>query len=441
MKIQLPDKVNRIIHTLEDAGFEAYAVGGCVRDSVLGREPADWDITTSAKPLQVKELFEKTVDTGLAHGTVTVLLGREGFEVTTYRIDGTYEDCRHPSEVSFTADLREDLRRRDFTMNAMAYNDRDGLVDIFGGEEDMKSGIIRCVGNAEERFSEDALRILRAVRFAAQLGYGIEEETAAAASLLAGNLANISAERICTELVKMLTSPHPELLRTAYELGLTKVFLPEFDAAMETEQNNPHHMYSVGEHTLKAMTFVEDKKHLRLAMLFHDLGKTRTKTTDEDGVDHFHGHAQAGAEMAVSIMHRLKMDNDTIDRVKRLVYYHDVRPGADPVSVRRLMNRVGKDNFEDLMQVSGADVLAQSSYHKMEKLMAVETVADIYAASVVKGECTTLKELAVTGKDLIAAGMKPGKEIGEVLQRLLEDVLEEPEHNRKEYLLARAFEN
>ena len=219
IQIQIPEKVNKIIRTLAAAGHEAYAVGGCVRDAVLGREPADWDITTSASPMEVKALFCRTIDTGIRHGTVTVMLGQEGFEVTTYRVDGTYEDCRHPKEVQFTKSLLEDLKRRDFTINAMAYNDAEGLVDAFDGTGDLEKGIIRCVGKAEERFTEDALRMMRAVRFSAQLGFSLEEQTRAAIGKLCGNLRRVSAERIQTELVKLLTSPHPERLREAWETG------------------------------------------------------------------------------------------------------------------------------------------------------------------------------------------------------------------------------
>ena len=237
-KIQLPEKVNIIIQTLQAHGYEAYAVGGCVRDSILGRVPDDWDITTSATPFETKELFARTFDTGIEHGTITVLLEKDAFEVTTYRVDGKYEDSRHPKEVTFTRSLREDLLRRDFTINAMAYNDTEGLVDIFGGIEDLQAKTIRCVGNAMERFSEDALRIMRAVRFAAQLGFEIEEETRKAITELAPTLINISAERIQVELIKMLVSPNPGLLRTAYELGITKVMLPEFDEMMPTTQES-----------------------------------------------------------------------------------------------------------------------------------------------------------------------------------------------------------
>ena len=434
MKIQLPEKVKVIIQTLEAAGYEAYAVGGCVRDSVLGRIPADWDITTSALPEQVKELFHRTIDTGIEHGTVTVMMDKEGFEVTTYRIDGEYRDHRHPEQVNFTGELKEDLRRRDFTINAMAYNDRCGLVDAFGGIEDLKHGVIRCVGVAGERFEEDALRILRAVRFAAQLGFEIEKETADAARALAGNLKDISAERIQTELVKLLVSPHPEMLRTAYELGITRVVLPEFDVMMETPQHHPHHMYSVGEHTLKALEFTDPEKVLRLSVLFHDFGKPQTRTT-VDGVDHFHGHANVSAQETVRIMRRLKFDNATMDQVKRIVLYHDARPQPDERQIRRLLHRAGEDIFPELFQVMGADILAQSEYRKIEKLVNLERVHQVYDEILKRKDCISLKNLQVTGKDLIAAGMEPGKKIGEILNQMLEDVLETPEHNEREYLL------
>ena len=434
MKIQLPEKVKVIIQTLEAAGYEAYAVGGCVRDSVLGRIPADWDITTSALPEQVKELFHRTIDTGIEHGTVTVMMDKEGFEVTTYRIDGEYRDHRHPEQVNFTGELKEDLRRRDFTINAMAYNDRCGMVDAFGEIEDLKHGVIRCVGVAGERFEEDALRILRAVRFAAQLGFEIEKETADAARALAGNLKDISAERIQTELVKLLVSPHPEMLRTAYELGITRVVLPEFDVMMETPQHHPHHMYSVGEHTLKALEFTDPEKVLRLSVLFHDFGKPQTRTT-VDGVDHFHGHANVSAQETVRIMRRLKFDNATMDQVKRIVLYHDARPQPDERQIRRFLHRAGEDIFPELFQVMGADILAQSEYRKIEKLVNLERVHQVYDEILKRKDCISLKNLQVTGKDLIAAGMEPGKKIGEILNQMLEDVLETPEHNEREYLL------
>lgn len=248
MRLQLPAAVNMIIDVLQAHGYEGFAVGGCVRDSVLNRTPDDWDITTSATPYQVKELFSKTVDTGLQHGTVTVMVHGVGYEVTTYRIDGEYEDARHPKEVQFTSNLTEDLKRRDFTINAMAYSKDRGLIDEFGGMNDLQRKIIRCVGDPWQRFGEDALRILRAVRFAAQLGFEIEENTKKAIVELAPTLSKISAERIQTETVKLLMSDRPEMWRSVYDLGITRIIMPEFDAIMETPQNTPHHMYNVGEH-------------------------------------------------------------------------------------------------------------------------------------------------------------------------------------------------
>lgn len=440
IRIDVPEKAKKVVNTIQAAGFEAYVVGGCVRDSILGRQPQDWDITTSAKPEQVKALFPRTIDTGLQHGTVTVMQGGEGFEVTTYRIDGEYEDSRHPKEVVFTPNLEEDLKRRDFTINAMAYNEEKGLVDIFGGMEDIRLGRIRCVGRAEERFGEDALRMLRAIRFSAQLGYEIDEETKQGIRSLASTLKNISAERIQTELVKMLVSPHPDYLRTAYDMGVTKVFFPEFDRAMETEQHHPHHMYSVGEHILHSLAYVPADKVLRLTMLLHDIGKPDTLTVDGQGITHFYNHESVSAEMAKAILRRLKFDNDTINMVYKLVMYHDYGNSVEPTLqiVRRAMNRIGEDAFPALFQVKYADMMAQSSYLRDEKRKRLENWEQLYAEVREKQQCVSLKTLAVTGSDLIAAGMKPGRGLGEVLQKLLQLVLEDPTCNTKEKLLAEA---
>lgn len=437
IKIALPEKVNFIINTIAEAGFEAFAVGGCVRDSILGREPDDWDITTSAKPEQVKSLFRRTVDTGIQHGTVTVMLDKDGFEVTTYRIDGEYEDSRHPREVVFTANLVEDLKRRDFTINAMAYNEKVGLVDVFGGVDDIQKKIIRCVGNAEERFTEDALRIMRAIRFSAQLGYEIAEDTRAAILKLAGNLACISAERIQTELVKLLMSPHPDYLRIAYETGVTAVILPEFDICMEVSQHNEHHCYSVGEHILHSLTEVPADKVLRLTMLFHDFGKPAMQTVDADGTMHFYGHQEVSANIAKKILRRLRFDNDTLCKTVCLVKYHDYMNGVKPDKkfVRRGMNMVGEELYPLLHDVRRADILAQSEYKREEKLANLEKGIQLYEEIVAEGQCVSLKTLAVTGSDLIAAGMKPGKEIGDVLQELLAHVLDHPQDNNKEILI------
>lgn len=440
IRIDLPEKVRHILSVIQTAGFEAYVVGGCVRDSILGKEADDWDITTSAKPEQVKTLFPRTVDTGLQHGTVTVMQGGEGFEITTYRIDGEYEDGRHPKQVAFTPNLLEDLRRRDFTVNAMAYNEEEGLIDRFNGLDDINVGVIRCVGLPEDRFREDALRIMRALRFSAQLGYHIHRATENAIKKLAVNLKNVSAERIQAELVKILVSPNPDFLRGAYRFKVTEVILPELDRAMETEQNHRHHIYSVGEHILHSLKEVAPDRVLRLTMLFHDIGKPDTLTVDEQGITRFHGHARVSAEMAKSIMRRLKFDNDTIHTVYRLVLYHDYTNDMDPDLrlVRRTINKIGEDIFPLLFQVKRADILAQSDYRRKEKLERLKKWEELYDQVLEKKQCVSLKDLAVTGHDLIAVGIKPGKGLGDILQNLLEMVLDDPECNTKEKLLAEA---
>lgn len=435
MKIQLPEKVNTIIQTLQEHGYEAYAVGGCVRDSLLGREPGDWDITTSASPDETKKLFARTVDTGIEHGTVTVLLGKEGFEVTTYRIDGKYEDSRHPTEVIFTRNLREDLLRRDFTINAMAYNDTEGIVDIFGGMDDLKRKIIRCVGNARERFGEDALRIMRGVRFAAQLGFSLEKETKGAMTELAPTLEKISAERIQTELVKLLVSDSPELIREAYHLGITAVILPEFDEMMRTGQETKYHRYDVGEHTVQAVCNVPPDKVLRLTMLLHDVAKPEMKTVDADGTAHFKGHDIRGEQKAKEILRRLKFDNDTIHKVTKLVRWHYYRMPAEKKNVRKAMSKISVELFPMYLLVKRADILAHSMYRREEELENLSGLQKCYEEIVADHECVSLKQLAVTGTDLIGIGMKPGKQIGEVLNELLRIVLEYPEFNNKEHLL------
>ena len=435
MQIQLTDKVHHIINTLEEAGYEAYAVGGCVRDSILGRKPDDWDITTSARPEEIKRLFPRTVDTGIKHGTVTVLLGGEGFEVTTYRVDGVYEDGRHPSEVTFTASLKEDLKRRDFTINAMAYNARTGLVDLYGGLADIENRVIRCVGIAGERFDEDALRMLRAVRFSAQLSFRIEEATGEAVKALAPNLQKISAERIQVELVKLVTSPNPDYLRTAYELGITAQILPEFDLCMETPQRHKHHCYDVGEHILHSMIEVGPDKVLRLGMLFHDIGKPQTLTIDPDGTTHNKRHPFEGEKITRKVMRRLKFDNDTTDKVTKLVLYHDYDIAPTEAGVRRAINRMGEDIFAMIFTVRRADIAAQSDYMREEKLAKVAYIEKLYSEILARKDAVTLKDLAISGNDLIAEGMPPGRQIGETLSALLERVLDDPSLNTREILL------
>lgn len=469
-QIILPEKVKHILTKIEEHGFEAFAVGGCVRDSLLGRTPEDWDITTNALPGQIKAIFPHTIDTGIEHGTVTVMLEHEGFEVTTYRIDGEYEDSRHPSHVEFTSQLTEDLRRRDFTINAMAYSDTAGLVDVFGGQDDMNRRLIRCVGNPDERFDEDALRIMRAVRFSAQLDFAIEPETLRAVASHSGELSRISAERIRVELTKLLLSAHPERLLTAYETGLTAVFLPEFDVLLDTPQENPHHIYDVGNHTIHALMHcaslfahagqsaeissdnapdavpVLSKKEqtaLRYAILLHDIGKPSVKTYDKEGTAHFYRHQSVGAEMSKQILRRLKFDNDTIHTVSHLIEYHDYRysdsrSGTTGRIMRRAINRIGKEYLDLLFLLQEADLCAQNPAGMPDKLAQLARAKEIAHEILAGKQCVCLKDLAVNGSDLIREGFLPGREIGDILQSLLEHVLEHPEDNQKEILLARA---
>lgn len=434
-EIKVPEEAIQILKTINEAGFDAYVVGGCVRDSLLGKEPNDWDITTSAMPQQVKKLFKRTIDTGIKHGTVTILMKEDQYEVTTYRIDGEYLDGRHPENVTFTNLLSEDLRRRDFTINAMAYHPKTGLVDLYNGVDDLEKKIVRCVGSAVERFSEDALRMMRAIRFAAQLGFSIEDETFAAIKKLSPTLEKISGERIREEMLKLLVSDNPMFFKKFYETGLTAVFMPEFDKAMETEQNHPHHMYSVGEHILHSIDNIEREKVLRLAMLFHDIAKPVVLTVGDDGITHFYGHPDVSAEMAKKIMDRLKFDNATMDKVCRLAKYHDRNIEVDEKSVRRSINKIGNDIFPELIKVRYADIKAQSDYLRQEKLDKNAGVNELYEKILASSQCFTLKDLAVTGKDIIAHGVLPGPGIGDILDKMLDDVLDNPEHNDKEYLL------
>lgn len=440
MEIRIPEKVSEIIHELNQNGYEAFAVGGCVRDSILGKLPQDWDITTSAKPHEVKRIFRRTIDTGIEHGTVTVMLGKEGFEVTTYRVDGEYEDNRHPKQVSFTANLTEDLARRDFTINAMAYNPDCGLVDVFGGLEDLRRKVIRCVGTAAERFDEDALRILRAIRFSAQLGFDIEKNTREAMTKKARHLQNISAERIQAELIKLLTSEHPEKLHEAYELGITEVILPEYDAIVGVSQNTPNHIYTVDKHTMIALKAVEATPVLRLTMLMHDMGKPAVKKTVEDGRDIFYRHPEVSARIAKTILKRLKFDNDTLDKVVRLVKWHGLKYNAEAVDVRKALNRVGRDIFDDFIKVQTADVLAKSPAVIERKLELLKEKTALYHQIIEENQCFEIKSLAINGRDLIAAGIEAGPLLGAVLERLTEEVIEDQSLNIKEKLVARALE-
>ncbi len=456
ISITLPDQVEYILDTLMKHGYEAYAVGGCVRDTILGRCPGDWDITTSAKPNEVKKLFSRTVDTGIQHGTVTVMFDKEGFEITTYRIDGEYEDSRHPKEVEFTSNLSEDLKRRDFTINAMAYNHKNGLVDIFDGIGDIERKLIRCVGNPLERFDEDALRMLRAVRFAGQLGFSIDDATREAIVKKAPTLERISQERIRVELDKLLLSKEPELLLEASKTRMCEVVLPEFDAMVLQEQSNPHHVYSVGIHVLKSVEEcnryleqnngciiakyppIDAKLHSALCwtLLLHDVGKPITHTTGLDGTDHFYGHAEKGSQIAKNILKRLKFDNYTLELVVRLIKWHDYRFLPEASKIRKAASKIGPDIIECLLFVQRMDIYAKNPKFMDEKLMKLEKIVEIYQQIKDDNQCLTLKQLAVNGEDLMQQiGITSGPKVGETLNYLLNYVLENPDKNNREYLL------
>lgn len=386
--MRIPEAAEQIIEQLNQAGFEAYVVGGCVRDTLLGKEPEDWDITTSAKPEQVKGIFGRTIDTGIQHGTVTIMKGKEGFEVTTYRIDGEYEDGRHPKSVEFTANLVEDLKRRDFTINAMAYSHASGLVDAFGGIGDLEQRRIRCVGNPLDRFTEDALRILRAIRFSAQLGFEIEAETKAAISRLAPNLVHVSKERIQVELTKLLLSANPDFIRMVFETGISPYISESFDSLPSGQ--------------IAVSNRLPSEKSIRWAALLR-LGSEET---------------------AVRILKDLRMDNDTIAKVRTLVAWWNQPIAEDKAEIRRIMSQMTPESYDDLLRLK--------QEHTQEPLTQVKRLSEEIRQS---GDCISRKMLAVTGGDLIQAGMKPGKAMGETLDRLFQLVLEHPEYNTKEYLL------
>lgn len=397
MEMKLPKQVKWIIEQLNAAGFEAFAVGGCVRDMLLNKEPMDWDLTTNAKPEQVKEVFLKTVDTGIEHGTVTVIKNGKGYEVTTYRVDGEYEDSRHPKEVTFTTELKDDLCRRDFTINAMAYNDKTGFVDCFGGIEDLEKKIIRCVGNAKERFTEDALRILRAMRFSSQLEFDIEESTYQAAAELAPNLENVSVERIAVELIKLLMGSRPDIIRDVFDMKIMERFYPE--------------MEYISDITIRRLYAAKPRKEQRLAAIFI-------------------GQKEA---VAKRVLRALKLDNDTIKTVSVLTRHIGDKVYEDKIQLRRLLFSYGRDIVVEILDLMEAEAEASDDAKKLEAVIrAKANLEEIIRDK----ECISLKMLAVNGKDLLQMGIEPGKAIGDALAMLMEEVINNPDANNKDYLIS-----
>ncbi|HHW49048.1 MAG TPA: CCA tRNA nucleotidyltransferase [Clostridiaceae bacterium] len=439
-KLDLPAEVLQIIQVLNKNGHSAYVVGGCVRDCILGRAPGDWDITTSAKPGTVKTLFSKTVDTGIKHGTVSVILEGKRFEVTTYRIDGEYADNRRPERVEFTSSVVLDLSRRDFTVNAISYHPSEGLVDPFNGLMDIKNRIIKTVGNAGDRFKEDALRMLRAIRFSAQLNFTIESATYEAIKSNNHLIRNISFERIRDELTKILISGQPGKFALLKDTHLLEHIMPEFCACFATPQNNPYHIYNVAEHTLKSVANIKNEEVLRWTMLLHDIGKTTTRTTDEMGIDHFYGHEEESVRMSGKILRRLKFDRKSIEIILRLIRHHDRIIEPNEKAVRRAASAVGADIFEDLLKVKKADNEAQNPELCRDTLNNLERIKNIFQSIKEKKECLSIKDLEINGHDLIALGYRQGKEIGTVLNRLLQTVLDNPDMNIRDKLIQKAGE-
>lgn len=440
MTLAISDGAKAVTNRLHQAGFEAYVVGGAVRDLLMGKAPHDYDITTSAKPAEIKSVFNKTIDTGLAHGTVTVIENGIGYEVTTYRSESGYADSRHPDSVDFISDIKEDLKRRDFTINAMCYNDVDGVIDLFGGRADISAKLVRTVGNPEKRFVEDALRMLRAIRFSAVLGFDIESETAAAIKKCAALIRKVSVERILGEINKILLSDNPIYIGKLHELGLMHYILPELDICFGTPQRNKYHIYDVGEHILHATAETKKDLILRWAALLHDIGKPICMSTDANGIIHFYGHHKESADLAANVLRRLKMDNDSQKDIIALIENHDVRIEPTPPSVKRMLAKVGDSLFLKLLSLQISDNRAKNEKYLAEKLSRIDEVRKVYETVIAEGQPYMLSDLVVNGRDLIKLGFKAGREIGDTLKLLLSEVLISPELNTREYLLQRAKE-
>lgn len=439
--MDMPKNVDTAINLLQSAGFEAYAVGGCVRDSLLGKTPNDWDITTSAKPEDMKSVFINfhCIDTGIKHGTVTVVIDGEPLEITTFRLDGEYEDNRHPKSVTFTSNLGADLGRRDFTVNAMAYSKMTGTVDLFGGQNDLKNKIIRCVGDPDRRFNEDALRILRALRFASALDFEIEEKTAQSLLKNRALLGNISEERISKELLKLVCGKGAKRILTDFAPVLFEI-LPELQPMYKNSHDNPHHCYDIYEHTLIAIESIDPEPTLRFAMLLHDCGKPAVKKFDENGVAHFYGHQRISAEISAQILARLKVSNKFRDEILFLVSNHDRwELYENTEKMPRYLSKFGLDGVLKLLKVMRDDVLAQSPEYRyrLDQIADAEEIAKNLAA---QKPCLSLSELQINGRTLMDIGIPQGRKLGAVLAQLLDEVIDGVTKNTQEALTTRARE-
>ena len=443
MTIHMPAYVRRVLRALEDAGFESYAVGGCVRDALLGQEPHDWDVTTAAPPEQVKAVFarDRTIDTGLRHGTVTLLAEAHPVEITTFRTEGTYSDSRRPDAVTFVDDIHEDLRRRDFTVNAMAYSPDRGLRDDFGGREDLAAGIIRCVGRADERFSEDALRILRALRFAARYGFSIEDRTAAAMLRHREGLLRLSPERVFSELKGIVTARGAGDMLCRFP-SVFFTILPELAPMEGFDQRRPHaHQFDVWGHTACAVDAAVPDTVVRLAMLFHDCGKPESFSTDpETGLGRFYGHPEAGARITDSVLRRLRCDNATRESVVALVENHEMLDGHGKKPIRRLLSRLGEEDVRRLLEVCRADALAHTAETCAKRMVRIREDQRALEELLAQNSCLSVRDLAIGGRELQGLGMAPGPAMGRLLARLTEEVMDEKLPNEREALLRRAAE-
>lgn len=428
----LPENINVIIETLEKNGFDAYVVGGCVRDYLLKLTPKDYDIATSATPEQVLTVFKnfRTIQTGLKHGTVTVMSDDMAVEITTFRIDGKYDDNRHPNEVSFTSDIKTDLSRRDFTINAMAFNKKTGIVDFFGGQDDLKSGIIRAVGNPDLRFEEDSLRILRALRFAARYGFSLDMKTADAVHKCKDLLKNIAAERINVEFCGILTGNCEEILRDYVDV--IGIFIPEILKCVGFIQNNPYHNRDVYEHIIATVMAIEPKIEFRLTMFLHDIGKPECYII-KDGVGHFYGHAKVSADIGESVLKRLKFSNKISQKVLFLVKQHDLLMKENSVFIKKWLNKFGNENFLDLIKVHIADNMGKCEEFADRNNFFMEIEKNAIKI-ISEQQCLKIKDLAVNGNDVAKKGYC-GREIGDKLNFLLNCVLENKCENDKQKLL------